>query len=272
MKEIQVPDWFDIDRYKLGETGEKEMHESMLAVLDRVALYRVAVDPTFDAVGVGEAITAEAMQVLQAWSYYPYRRIDEESRSVLLDALPVTSHCSRVDEEFNKAIGEEAMSATNDALLKTFEKILDEAAARERDDCQRELHQIVMSVAHLPANEQWEAVEKQVRERRTWEEQSGEGADLLELVAPNRMWKLLEYRAAAYMDLTLWRALVGNVPTPSELKNIHDNLWPDGPDWRSIAELLKQLKDMDLGFHTRIDEGGLFRARQRSHRRRKGRT
>lgn len=254
MTGVDIPHWFDIDRYELGNTGEEGMHEAMLAVLDRVAFYRIAVDlrrlsehpaplPLDRIANDPASGDAKVRQALQRWSEHPYCRADEETRVALLDALP--------------------------AAPGAFETLLEDAEADERDASQRGLHQIVDGVAHLPPDGQWQAVEEEVGRLRKWQEQDGDGVDLLKPADFHRVEKLLRYRAAAYMDLTIWGALVGNTPSARDLEQAHLDLWPDGPDWRSIARLLEQLKDRDLGFHTRLDEGGVFRGGLRNARRRK---
>lgn len=254
MKSEKLPHWFDIERYKIGLVGKSRHSEAMLAVLDRVAFYRVVTDLSFDPVSVDAANADAAQKRFLCWLEHPYRRADDETRAALWAALP--------------AVTEDIISAFNTLLV--------EAEEQEREASQRELHRIVDRVAHLSADEQWRAVEEKVRQRSQWQAQSNESVDLPEPVHSNRADKLLRYRAAAYMDLVIWGALTGTVPDTKHLeKSVHvDRRLADDPayprDWRSVVDLLKQLKDEDLGFHLRIDAGDTFRDALRNDRRRKG--
>lgn len=288
MTGVEIPPWFNIDRYTFANAGEKEEREAMLAVLDRLPLYRIAADlparqeahqllhditplppdratlyrlattPSIDPT-IGDAkVLQTARQALQTWSEHPYRRPDWEIRAALLEALP----------------------AAPDNIISVLGNALEEGEDAEREASQRTLHQIVDSVAHLSADEQLQVLEEEVGRLRqlrargyAGDGDDGERAKLLEPIDRHRVEKLLRYRAAAYMDLTIWGALVGRVPTARDLEQVHDIFClPGGPDWRTVAKLLGRLRDRDIGFHTRVAEGGIFRGSLRNARRRKGRT
>lgn len=307
---MKIPGWFDIDRYKLGDTGREGIHRAMLAVLDRVPLYRIAADlparqlaqqiqqdllrlskhpscwvddeareplpdrvvlcraimlPSFDLTSMRAAlyrtgtapsvdptsVRAEAQeaaqQALRHWSADPYRRADQETQAALLGALPAVPHNA----------------------IQKFEMLLEKSEEDEREASQQELQWIVASFAHLPAGEQRQAVVEGVGGLCQNQGSSEEGMDLLEPETPARLGKLLDYRVAAYMDLTIWGALINSPLSAKDLGQVHSDLWPDGPGWRSIGPLLDRLKGGELGFYTQWDKGKAFIDGQRRKRRKK---
>lgn len=196
-----------------------------------------------------------ALSALQEWSADPYRRITEQWKNALQEALQPSITADEIEP---------------------FIVILEEEERAKGDAYQMELIEIVKGVRHLPGRDQLLAVKDATQRMLETEEKEARQAlsDLtgrdngLEPIDHAWVRKLFNYRITAYLDLTLWAALESY---ELDVKELHAKLFPDEKDPRSVANMLQELQNFQhLRYRIRILYGGAFDAWQRNEGRQKG--
>lgn len=253
----ELPKWFDPQHYAFAPESEAEMNRATLAVLDRIPFYQSIAHKGFSFLDFPSSPAREyALTALQEWSADPYRRITEQWKNALKEALQP--------------------SVTADEI-EPFLVILEEEERAKGDAYQMELIEIVKGVRHLPGRDQLLAVKDATQRMLETEEKEARqalseltgGDDGLEPIDHAWVRKLFNYRIAAYLDLTLWAALKGYELGVTELLA---KLFPDEKDPRTVADMLQKLKNFQhLRYRIRIQDGGAFDAWQRNENQQKGR-